>query len=239
MAIANPFFMHLFFYPFHDISLLQFGEEESQHLKVLRAKEGDEIFVINGEGSFAKAVIQSIQKRTFIAQVISIEQHPKRQTGFHLVVAPLKQNDRTEWMLEKVCEMGVEEISFISTKRTERDKLNFERLQKIVQSACKQSKNFWFPKLEPTIIPFDTFVKQHHSGKKLIAYCGGNFPTIDQELDKAAALIMIGPEGDFTEEEFQTALQNNFKAVGLGNTRLRTETAAIYATAAFKFVNGD
>jgi 16S rRNA (uracil1498-N3)-methyltransferase len=238
LTIVNPFFMHLFYHPYQDNSLIQFEEEESLHLKVLRAKEGDEIFVINGAGDFATAKIQSIQKRTFVAEIISIEKHQKRDAGLHIAVAPLKQMDRIELMLEKVCELGIEQISFISTKRTERDKLNFERLNKIIQSACKQSKNFWFPKFNTQIVNYDAFMKSNQAEKKLIAYCGGRFSGIEQNLiEKENTIILIGPEGDFTDEEYQMALQNNYSAISLGNTRLRTETAAIYVTAAFKFVN--
>ncbi len=230
--------MHFFFYPFISETLIQFEEDESMHLKVLRANEGDEILVINGKGDVAKAIIQSIAKRFFTAQIILIERHIRRNTGFHLAVAPLKQMDRIEWMLEKVCELGIEQISFIETKRTERDKLNFERLNKIVHAACKQSKNFWFPEMPAVIERFDTFLNAHEAHTNLIAYCGGEFSGIEQKLRAdSSTLILIGPEGDFTDEEFNLATQHGFKGISLGNTRLRTETAAIYATAAFKFVN--
>jgi 16S rRNA (uracil1498-N3)-methyltransferase len=229
--------MQLFYHPeLETNALITFSDEESRHIAVLRYIVGDVLEVINGKGVLAQVEIVSITKRETIAKVQSIQQFIAPTVKFRLAISPLKNNDRIEWLVEKICEMGVQEIAFIQCERTERTHLKAERLYRIIQSACKQAKQFWFPTIIFDI-PFVNEVKQDFR-QKLIAYCEENEQTITTILKPDLdTIILIGPEGDFTQEEVDRAKLEGFLPMSLGLSRLRTETAGLYATAAFKFVN--
>jgi 16S rRNA (uracil1498-N3)-methyltransferase len=231
--------MNYFYHPFSTQTLIQFNEEESKHMAVLRVRVGDEVHVMNGMGEEAIASITEAGKRYFIAEITDRKRHIPRACKFHIAVAPVKNTDRLEWMVEKLCEIGVEQILFIDTDKTERTRLNQERLNKIMVSACKQSKNFYFPTIGENVTNFQAFFTNTVAEQKFIAYCGSeNQNLIDVMLPKKDTVIVIGPEGDFTPEEFAYASTNGFKGISLGHTRLRTETAAIFSGATFKIVNG-
>lgn len=229
--------MQLFYHPeLETNSLISFSDEESRHIAVLRYNVGDILEVINGKGVLAHVVIVSITKRETIAKVQSVQQFNIPTIKFRLSISPLKNNDRIEWLVEKICEMGVQEITFLQCERTERTHLKPERLHRIIQSACKQAKQLWFPTLIFDI-PFADEVKQDFQ-QKLIAYCEENDQAITAILKpNLDTIIMIGPEGDFTQDEVDMAKLKGFLSMSLGSSRLRTETAGLYATAAFKFVN--
>jgi len=202
-------------------------EEESKHVvKVLRLQQGDPIQVINGEGYlFNCEITQASAKACELRILETIFQEPS-QHYIHLALAPTKNIDRIEWLIEKAVEIGVQEISFILTKNSERKQIKLERLEKIMVSAMKQSKQLHATKLNE-IVPFEAFIQEHPNG--FIAHC---LPTEKNTLTtefSSKKPIIIGPEGDFNEHEIQQALQLGYTPITLGESRLRTETAALYA----------
>lgn len=216
-----------------------FDKEESKHIvKVMRKKQGDVLFVTNGLGFIFKTEIIIAMDTKCSVKIVSSEKGEPIKYHLHLAVAPTKMNDRYEWFLEKATEMGISEITPIICDHSERKFIKTDRFDKIIQSAMKQSLQYYLPKLnEP--VAFKDFMRQKNEGLNLIAHC--------EETDKKSlksvlkpnesTTILIGPEGDFSAKEIQLALENNYIPVTLGNTRLRTETAAIVACHSVAFVN--
>ncbi len=216
-----------------------FDKEESKHIvKVLRKKENDILFVTNGLGFIFKTEIALASDTKCCVTILSFEKQEDPKFNLHLVVAPTKMNERFEWFLEKVTEIGVQEITPIMCDHSERKTIKLDRFQKIIESAMKQSLHYYIPKLnEP--ITFRNFIKKKIDGQKFIAHC--------EETDKKAlknelkpnndVTILIGPEGDFSAKEIQMALDNKYIAVSLGKTRLRTETAAVVACHSVVYTN--
>jgi 16S rRNA (uracil1498-N3)-methyltransferase len=233
--------MQLFYNP--DINLnsseFSFDKEESKHIvKVLRKKEGDQLQVTNGSGSLFITEITLATERKCTVKIRHSETAKPTDFYIHLAVAPTKMNERFEWFLEKATEIGIHEITPLICDRSERKIVKNERFYKIIQSAMKQSLHYYLPKLnEPT--SFKDFMAKNHEGNLCIAHCEEtekkNLKDIIQQ--KQSYTIMIGPEGDFSEKEIKSALENNFIPVSLGNTRLRTETAAIVACHSIVFAN--
>ncbi|MFC6095946.1 16S rRNA (uracil(1498)-N(3))-methyltransferase [Flavobacterium qiangtangense] len=233
--------MQLFYNPeiSEDAETFFFDREESKHIiKVLRKKEGDNLFVTNGLGFLFKTEITLASDSKCQVKIVTSEKGEALKYHLHLAVAPTKMNDRFEWFLEKATEIGVSEITPIICDHSERKIIKTDRFDKIIQSAMKQSLHYYLPKLnEP--IAFKDFIKQENKGLNLIAHC--------EETNKKSlkavvqpnqdATILIGPEGDFSEKEIKLALENNYLAVMLGNTRLRTETAAVVACHSVAFIN--
>ena len=225
--------MQLFYSPTisENEKLFVFDKEESKHIiKVLRKKESDILFVTNGLGFLFKTEIALASDSKCTVTILSFEKQEPSKYHLHLAVAPTKMNERYEWFLEKATEIGIQEITPIICEHSERKVIKIDRFQKIIESAMKQSLHFYIPKLnEP--VTYKDFIKKEFNGQKFIAHC--------EETDKKSfkkefklqenALILIGPEGDFSVKEIQMALDNKFIPVSLGNTRLRTETAAIVA----------
>lgn len=216
-----------------------FDKEESKHIiKVLRKKDSDILFVTNGLGYLFKTEITLASDNKCTVKIISFEKSATPKFHLHLVVAPTKMNDRFEWFLEKATEIGIHEITPIICDRSERKVINTERFDKIILAAMKQSNELFLPKLN-NAISFKEFVKQKQEGLNFIAHC----EETDKKTLKTAlkpnenVTILIGPEGDFTEKEIELALDSNYIPVSLGNTRLRTETAAIVACHSVVFVN--
>ncbi len=233
--------MQLFYNP--DITestkSFSFDKEESKHIiKVLRKKDTDILFVTNGLGLLFKTEITLASDSKCTVEIISIEKSEIPKYKLHLAVAPTKMNDRYEWLLEKATEIGVSEITPIICDRSERKVINKERFEKIILTAMKQSNVLFLPKLNDAI-SFKEFIKLNVEGLQLIAHC--------EEMDKKSlksilktnenCTILIGPEGDFSTKEIDLAIENKFIPVSLGNTRLRTETAAIVACHSVAFVN--
>lgn len=233
--------MQLFYNP--DIqpgdSAFTFDKEESRHIvKVLRKKEGDTIHITNGKGQLFTSEVLFANEKKCEVKIIAEEAFEPTSYSLHLAVAPTKMNDRYEWFLEKATEIGVHEITPIICEHSERTNFKADRFEKILQSAMKQSVQYYLPKLnEP--VAFNAFVNEQHEGQLFIAHC----EETDKKLLKNTlqpqqkVTILIGPEGDFSTKEIKLALEKGYIPVSLGNTRLRTETAAVVATHSVAFVN--
>jgi 16S rRNA (uracil1498-N3)-methyltransferase len=218
-----------------------FDKEESKHIiKVLRKKEGDILHVTNGLGYLFVTEIAIASDTKCTVKIASFEKQEKPKFHMHLAVAPTKMNERYEWFLEKAAEIGIQEITPIICEHSERKVIKIDRFQKILESAMKQSLHYYLPKLnEP--IAFKDFIKHDLSGQKFIAHCEEtDKKSLKNELKtNEGVTILIGPEGDFSVKEIQVAIENSFIPVSLGNTRLRTETAAIVACHSVVFKNED
>jgi len=216
-----------------------FDKEESKHIiKVLRKKEGDILQVTNGLGFLFVTEITIASDNKCTVKINAVEKQELSKFHLHLVVAPTKMNERYEWFLEKATEIGIQEITPIICEHSERRIIKTDRFQKILESALKQSLHFYLPKLnEP--IAFKDFIKQEFNGQKFIAHCSvTDKKSLKNELkSNEDVTILIGPEGDFSINEIEMAIANNFIPVSLGNTRLRTETAAIVACHSVVFKN--
>lgn len=215
-------------------------EEESAHaIRVLRLKAGDEINIVDGVGGFYKAKIITPDPRHCEVEFTAFLPDPqKRDYKLHIAIAPTKNIDRLEWFIEKATEIGVDEITPVITQFSERKIIKPERLEKIIISASKQSKKALFPVLNP-LCSFDDFLKQYNADRKFIAHCyeGRKEFLKDACIKSTDTIILIGPEGDFSEEEVEKSLLKEYIPVSLGNSRLRTETAGVVACAAVQFVN--
>lgn len=213
-------------------------EEESLHAsKVLRLQSGDEITLLDGKGGVYSAEITLPHAKRCGYKILS-QYHLStgRPYRLHVAIAPTKNMERLEWFVEKAVEIGVDEITPLICRYSERKQLKADRLEKIVLSACKQSVQAVFPVLN-SLTSFDELVKDAQAECKTIAHCyaqeKADFRTISAKV--ADILILIGPEGDFSLEEVELAKAHGFVAVSLGDSRLRTETAGIMACAAALF----
>jgi 16S rRNA (uracil1498-N3)-methyltransferase len=233
--------MQLFYNPKIDSteSSFVFDKEESKHIiKVLRKKEGDTLFVTNGLGYLFKTIIALASDHKCLVHILSFEKQEPSKYHLHLAVAPTKMNERFEWFLEKATEIGIQEITPIICDHSERKIIKTDRFLKIIESAMKQSLHYYLPKLNEPIL-YKDFIKQKFLGQKFIAHCEEtNKKSLKTELKpNEDVTLLIGPEGDFSIKEIQLALDNNFFPVSLGNTRLRTETAAVVACHSVVFTN--
>ncbi|MBT6235638.1 MAG: 16S rRNA (uracil(1498)-N(3))-methyltransferase [Bacteroidetes bacterium] len=224
-------------------SKLKLEEQEAVHCAlVLRKKVGDVIYVIDGRGNRYKSRIDKLSKRDVECNILSTQSQPKSE-HITIAIAPTKNRDRLEWMIEKLVEIGVERIVLMNTNNTERTRTNMDRIQKKVISAVKQSLRFYIP--EVIEMDFSEVLKQEvderyiahcyddlNKGKRKIEIVAGH-PEPSQNVD-LRSLILIGPEGDFTKTEVEQALALGFQGLDLGEYRLRTETAAIVAVARFQ-----
>ncbi len=221
----------------------QLPEVESQHcIKVLRMKQGDKIFVTDGKGyRYSCTIIDPNPKHVYlnINSKEFIPNHWNEQITITIAIAPTKNMDRMEWFAEKSTEIGINAIIPIKCSHSERKELKIERINKILVSATKQSLKTTIPQLSE-MIKFVEFVKQPFDGQKFIAYCDESIEKknfIKEYIASNNVLILIGPEGDFTPEEVSLAIENGFIPVTFGNSRLRTETAALFAVAAIQTIN--
>ena len=216
-----------------------FDKEESKHIiKVLRKKDTDILHVTNGLGFLFKTEITLASDSKCTVKIISFEKAAPSKSRLHLAVAPTKMNDRYEWFLEKATEIGIQEITPIICDHSERKVINNERFDKILLAAMKQSNELYLPKLNPAL-SFKEFVALKNDDLKLIAHCEEtDKKTLKSVLKPNQNLTMlIGPEGDFSDKEITLAISNDYIPVSLGNTRLRTETAAIVACHSVVFIN--
>ncbi len=234
--------MHVFYTPdLQDNTLYTLNEEESRHCgKVLRLSIGDQVFLVDGRGGLYEAAIQSETKRNVTLQITkTTKEYQKRNHHLHIAVAPTKNIDRLEWFLEKATEIGIDEITPIICERSERKIIKADRLEKVVTSAVKQSLQAYHPLINPAIT-FEQLVKCNIQGKKLIAHCidDAKRQYIKDLIEPHGSyLVLIGPEGDFSPEEIELALEREFVPVTLGNTRLRTETAALASCFEINYIN--
>lgn len=208
------------------------SEEESQHaVKVLRLQAGDEIIVVDGVGGYHQACITNPHpKRCGFELTHSVTEYGKRDFRLHIAIAPTKNIERLEWFIEKATEIGIDEITPVICRFSERKVVKEERLEKIVVSAAKQSVKAYFPVLNP-LCSFDELLKNCGASQKFIAHCyDEDKRQLHAEIAKGSdVLILIGPEGDFSKEEVAKALAAGFVPVSLGQSRLRTETAGVVA----------
>ncbi|PTX43045.1 16S rRNA (uracil1498-N3)-methyltransferase [Christiangramia gaetbulicola] len=226
--------MQLFFNPeiTEKDTQVTFSRDESKHIvKVLRKSEGDILNITNGKGLIFKAEIIIADVKQCTIKIISAEKEPPPPYYLHMIVAPTKMNDRYEWFLEKAMEIGVHEITPIICDHSERKVVKLERYERVLLSAMKQSLHSRFPKLnEP--VTFKDFMEKKLHGSKLIAHCEDVMekPYLQKKVHPWQAVnILIGPEGDFSKEEIDLALKYGWEQISLGDSRLRTETAAIVA----------
>ena len=218
------------------------NDEEQTHIaKVLRMRNGEEIFVTDGKGNLAKGNLMFEGKKVLL-QVIEIKENlPNFSSLLHIAIAPTKNIDRIEFFLEKATEMGISEVTFLQTEQTERKNINIEKLRKQSISASKQSLRFHFPIIND-LIKFSDFIKDLDPETTFVAHCNEKLKRLDLEMirqvpndnsenrDKKITFL-IGPEGDFSVKEIQLLAEKGVKAVSLGNQRLRTETAGIFVAA--------
>ncbi|WEK19585.1 MAG: 16S rRNA (uracil(1498)-N(3))-methyltransferase [Candidatus Pedobacter colombiensis] len=233
--------MHVFYTP--DISSNEYvlNEEESKHCtKVLRLGIGAMVYLIDGVGGLYKAEITAEHKKHVNLHVVEAQyEYNKRNHHLHIAIAPTKNIDRLEWFLEKATEIGIEEITPVICDRSERKIVKEDRLYKVITSAVKQSLQAYHPVLNPQTT-LSAFLKQSNDSIKMIAHCLDNEPRqfiAELAKPKERYTILIGPEGDFTGAEIELALQNGYKPLTLGNTRLRTETAALAACFEVNYLN--
>ncbi len=217
--------------------------EESRHaVRVLRLREGDELNVTDGKGNlYTCQIVEASDKACSIQSISPLISHLSPFT-FHLAVAPTKNPSRMEWLVEKAVEIGVGEFTLLDCDHTERSFLKTDRLEKLAISAMKQSLHTVLPEIHPAVSLRDLLSTTHYPlpTQKFIAHCEADKP----RTPLATALqpgqdtvVLIGPEGDFSEEEIALALECGFQPVSLGPSRLRTETAALYAVTAFNLIN--
>jgi 16S rRNA (uracil1498-N3)-methyltransferase len=216
-----------------------FDKEESRHIvKVLRKKEGDKLFVTNGLGELFETEITLAIDHKCQVKIIRVEHVQPKKYQLHLAVAPTKMNDRYEWFLEKATEIGIDQITPIFCDHSERKNFNHERMEKIIISALKQSNQYTLPRLNQAVT-FKEFIQQKKDGLNLIAHCEETHRKSLKEMlqPEINVTILIGPEGDFSSQEIEMALKADYIPVTLGQTRLRTETAAIAACHSVVFFN--
>ena len=232
--------MNVFYLPDAHIGNISFPEEESKHIvKVLRMREGDTFCVTDGKGSFFDAELIDAHPKRAMAELSNQRKgYDNRNFKLSIAIAPTKLNERTEWFLEKATEIGIDEVKLFASYHSERRVANVDRFKKIVIAAMKQSVKSNMPAISE-MQPFDKLVKQYFDGQKFIAWIDDDVK--DQLCDLyekgSNALVLIGPEGDFSREEVELAKDNGFIPVSLGEARLRTETAAIVACHTIQLIN--
>ena len=210
--------------------------DEAMHaMRVLRLKGGDELFLMDGEGTYYRAEVTIAATHHCYYQIKeSIPQEPQWKGHLHLAIAPTKMLDRIEWMTEKATEIGIDEISFFTCQFSERRVMKTTRLEKIAVSAVKQSHKAWKPVLNE-LVSFRKFIETPVEGRKYIAHCYDTIPRTNlfDELrnpsDSQDATVLIGPEGDFSIDEVEAAIAAGYQSVDLGQSRMRTETAGLAA----------
>lgn len=241
-----------FFYVPNASSVNELPEEEAQHaVRVLRMEMGDEMMLMDGQGTFYRAVVtEATKKRCLFRIEETLPQERQWQPHLHLAMAPTKNMDRTEWFAEKATEIGFDELSFLRCRWSERTVIKTERIEKILVSAMKQSHKAWKPVLNE-MTDFKAFLqeieeKEKASGKtmqKFICHCyeeeGLGEKVALKEAVKSGedVLVLVGPEGDFSIDEVKLAELKGFKSVTLGKSRLRTETAALVAVHIINLIN--
>ena len=226
--------MFLFYHDVIDNELLTLSPEESRHcVKALRHKNGDLIQVTDGYGHLVTGEILDAHLQKCLIRIIERHLNPQRSLFLHIAVAPTKNVDRMEWLVEKAIEMGVEKISFIQCDHSERVHVDLNRMHRIAVSAMKQSQTTRIPEME--LISLLQFFSQYgeENCDKLIAWCDADTQSqlINYKINTDKIILLIGPEGDFSRREIEIAFQKGFESVKLGNRRLRTETAALYGCA--------
>ncbi len=216
-------------------------ESDSAHcVRVLRMREGDEIEVVDGRGGLHRCRIVGAHSKHTAVEVTESVSLPKVWRGsINIAIAPTKHNDRMEWLVEKLVEIGVDRITPLRCRYSERKDINVERLEKIAVSAMKQSLKAVLPQIDP-MTPYGAYLDSTRSGQRFIAYCDPSVPRLLMAREYRPfedTTILIGPEGDFSPEEIRRALDEGWRPVSLGDNRLRTETAALVACDTCHIIN--
>jgi 16S rRNA (uracil1498-N3)-methyltransferase len=221
-------------------NLARLSAEEARHcVQVLRKQAGDLLDLVDGNGFFYKGEIIETSKKECLVKILERRAIENQRPYLQMAIAPTKNIDRFEWFLEKATEIGVDEVIPLRCARSERKNIRPDRLEKILLSAMKQSLKARLPKLQD-LTGFKEFINQEQSAQeKLIAYCNDDqLAHLKTTYKKGnSALILIGPEGDFSDEEVALAKANGFMGIGLGKSRLRTETAGVVACTVFNLIN--
>ena len=224
--------MHYFYSPDISQPFVTLSNEESEHcVRVMRHREGDVVRVTDGCRHLAEAVVAEAHPKKCLLQILQqLTDNLLTHNGLHLAVAPTKNADRMEWLLEKAIEIGICSLTFLQCDHSERMHLNLERLQRLAIAALKQSQTTWLPPLKMT--KFTDFIQQNADTQadKFIAWCDENNQRqlVDMPRQFSEMILLIGPEGDFSEEEIALARESGYIEVKLGDRRLRTETAGLY-----------
>lgn len=211
--------------------LISLVDDDARHcFKVLRLKPGNPVHVTNGNGKLFLYHIQEANPKNVVISYVETIEEAQPPAFIRLAVSPLKNPDRFEWLVEKTVEIGVSVITPVICERTESNRLNIPRLQRIINSAMKQSRQYWRTVLDDAV-PFRQIIDESADTFGFIAWCedkpAGHLVNLCR--NKLPATVLIGPEGDFSQEEVRCAVDNGFEVVSLGNARLRSETAAIAA----------
>ena len=231
--------MHLFFRDDVSLPVIEFDRDESRHcIKVLRLHKGSIINVTDGNGNLAEAVITDDSVNRCLAE-IRYREKKESERDYHLciAIAPTKNHDRFEWFVEKATEIGVNEIVPLICEHSERKTVKPERLRNIAVAALKQSHHIFLPEISAPVL-LDEFIRTKEYEQKFICTLELSKGHLGEMYKPYSdAVVMIGPEGDFTKDEVNAASQNGFTAVSLGQSRLRTETAGVLACSVLSFVN--
>lgn len=212
---------------------VKINDEEQQHIiKVLRMKEGEKLFVTDGKGNLAKGTLKLEGKKALVNTIEIKKDLPPFPVQLHIAIAPTKNIDRIEFFVEKATEMGISEITFLNTEKTERKNLNTEKIRKQAIAASKQSLRTHFPTIHE-MVKLSDFIKNLTPENTFVAHCHESLERVNlTEIPPIEQLtFLIGPEGDFSEKEIQMLAEKGIKAVSLGHQRLRTETAGVFVTA--------
>lgn len=221
--------MNLFYIPALASELVELPTEEAHHAAhVLRMQVGDRIGLLDGLGTRAEAELVEVTKKRVVARITARVLSPGERTAhIHIAVAPAKQNERIEWFVEKAVELGVDRITPLLTARGERTRLRTDRLQRVAIAAMKQSQRSWLPQIDEAT-PLSILLQQELPRQRYFGWCEGEHVSLMKAYAPTSdALVLIGPEGDFSAEEAEDLRTEGFTAVSIGNSRLRTETAAL------------
>lgn len=231
--------MNLFYQPLIPQGVFYLDQEESKHcIKVLRRSKDDELKITDGKGYFYNAVITKADAQQCQFQIKEKILETVKDFSIHIAISPTKNPERIEWFIEKAVELGIDEISFVHCKTTERPFIKIERLEKVAISAMKQSLKATLPKVND-ILKLDHLIKHAKEASKFIAYVDHSNPAHLKNVASAFSnyLVLIGPEGDFSDGELAQAIQQGFQKISLGNSRLRTETAGLAACHILNLIN--
>jgi 16S rRNA (uracil1498-N3)-methyltransferase len=232
-----PSNINCFYVPALESDLVSLPEVESKHaVKALRLRPNDKLLLTNGKGTLAEAIIIEANPKETLLEIAHRYEIPQIPYSLHLALSPLQHPDRFEWFIEKAVELGIQQITPIICKRTEKKKINSERLNKICIAALKQSRQAYLPQIN-SLCDIQDFIKNVRSANKGIAVCEGNRIPLKQWFKNTTDTqfaVLVGPEGDFTPEETKLAVEHNFTPLLLGDSILRSETAALYIAAGFR-----
>lgn len=219
--------------------LITLNDDELHHLlRVKRAQNGDEVFITNGKGQLVSARLKNVSKQNIELELISRIKNESRRSGLHIAIAPTKNLDRMEWLIEKLTEGGVDKVSFLKCRHSERKEIKIERLQKIAIAAMKQSLQSFLPIINE-MMPFENFIGAPLTVQRLICTTEAKETDLLKNIyqHQPEIIMLIGPEGDFHTDELNRARSSGYQECSLGSQRLRTETAALAGCFYYNLLN--